>query len=104
MKVIYIANDGRVFTNEGDCAEYEWWLDHPHIRSVLFFDKDNQAMPVSMDDILYSQCMKVIVPDEYALQALHELADYCGWVQFESDINSAGVWVWDFSINKFVKQ
>lgn len=38
MRTIYVADDGSIFDDEYECKDYEWELDHPHLKDVSVYD------------------------------------------------------------------
>ena len=44
MKIIYIADDGTQFDDEYACKDYEWKLNHPHLKDVHIFDKKRKRI------------------------------------------------------------
>lgn len=102
MKVIYIADDGKEFDDEYDCKEYEWKLNHPYLKDVLFYDEHNEVLGDIMSENTYSIADKIIVPNTKSLKDLQELADYCGFCCYE-DIVECGEWIFDNNKASFVK-
>lgn len=102
MRVIYIANDGKEFDDEFDCCDYEWQLNHPHLKDILFYDENNCLLGDITSDDTYNVTEKIIVPNKKSLKDLQELGKYCGFCCYE-DINECGEWTFDFEQGKFIK-
>lgn len=98
MRTIYIADDGTQFENKLDCEEYEWFLNHPNIKSVEIYDGNNNKLTTYMASDTYENADKVIVPDIAALKDLHELEKLTGFCYYRQ-IESPGTW--EFKMNGF---
>lgn len=100
MKVLYIADDGKKFENKFDCLEYEWKLNHPSLKDICFYDKDNNLLEDIFSDKIYQITEKVVVTNKDQLGDLFEFARYTGFCSYY-DIIDCGEWV--FNGNIFVK-
>lgn len=98
MKIIYQADDGKLFENEWDCEEHEAkikYLKHPHLKNITFFTKED--CPYFMDDDsifsddIYYYCWKITVHNIDELNDLIWLTDYWGWCEFKQ-ITEPGTW------------
>jgi len=94
MKIEYIADDGARFDDEYECLEYEWKLEHPHLKDVAFFDKDGNNLDDMMSLDTYGETEKIIVLTQEAANDLMELGDYTGHCAYQ-DVNSPGTWVFN---------
>lgn len=101
MKIIYVADDGTQFDNEFDCEDYEWKLNHPHLREVRVFGKDGNEFNNIFEEDTYNYSEIIIVPDDEAARNLQELADYTGYCYY-SHITKAGEWIFDTANERFV--
>lgn len=102
MKVIYIADDGKEFDNEFDCQSYEWKLNHPHLKDICFYDKDNKVLGNIFLQETYETTERIVVPNKDALNDLQEFANYTGFCCYE-DIVGCGEWAFDIKKGTFVK-
>lgn len=102
MRVIYIADDGKEFDDEFDCQNYEWKLNHPHLKDICFYDKDNKVLGNIFLQETYETTERIVVPNKDALNDLQELANYYGFCCYE-DINECGEWIFNNSKATFVK-
>lgn len=102
MKVIYIADDGKEFSEEYECLDYEWKLNHPFLKDVLFYGKHNKKLDDVFSENTYNITEKVVVPNEEALKDFHEFAHYCGFCCY-MDIDECGKWKFDYEKETFVK-
>lgn len=102
MKVIYIADDGKEFDNEFDCQTYEWTLNHPHLKDICFYDKDNNTLDNILVQETYEITERIVVPNKDALNDLLELARYTGFCCYE-DVIECGEWVFNHKRLTFVK-
>lgn len=104
MRTIYIADDGKEFTDEFDCEHYEWVLNHPHIKDIKCYDKDGNALEDLMEEDTYGDCHKLVVSTDEAVKELSDLANYTGFCEYK-DITDTGIWIYEENgINgKFVK-
>ena len=102
MKVIYIADDGKEFDDEFNCREYEWKLNHPHLKDVCFYDVNNEILSDITSEETYNITERIVVPNEKALKDLHELTYYAGFCCYES-INDCGEWVFNMEKGRFVR-
>lgn len=91
MKVIYIADDGTQFEDKWTCEEYEWTLNHKNIYNVLIYDENGNRLTDFMSQDTYENANIVIVPDNAALEDLHELARLTGFCCYHQ-IESSGKW------------
>lgn len=102
MKVIYIADDGKEFTDEYECLEYEWKLNHPYLKDICFYDKDHKELDNVTSDDTYNITEKIIVTSEESLKDLRALTEYAGFCAYES-IAECGEWNFDYNKGTFVK-
>ena len=104
MRVVYIADDGKEFDNEFDCEDYEWKLKHHHLNDVRFYDKDDMRLRDIFSEDTYENVVKIIVPNDYAVIDMKELARYTGYCYY-SHITEAGTWTFELNgaDGKFVK-
>lgn len=101
MKIIYIADDGTQFDNEFDCEDYEWKLNHPHLKEVHAFDKDGNEFKNIFAEDTYNYSARIVVESDSAAKELQELADYTGYCYYEQ-IEKAGEWYFDEKQERFV--
>ena len=102
MKVIYIADDGKEFTDEYECLEYEWKLNHPYLKDVCCYDENNNKLDNILSEETYYMAEKVVVLNENVLKDFQELADYTGYCCY-ADINECGEWLFDIDKGTYVK-
>lgn len=98
MKIIYIADDGTQFNDKYECEEYEWISNHPNIRNVKMYDKNDNELTTYMSQDTYENADVVIVPDDEALDDLHELAEFTGFSYY---FQVACPGRWEFRMNGF---
>ena len=97
MKILYQADDGTMFENEWDCEDYEAKINHPCLKNIEFFTKENCIYFINdekkffLDDI-YDDCWKIIIHNIDEFNDLVWLTDYCGWCEFKQ-ITEPGVWI-----------
>ena len=104
MRVVYIAEDGKKFDDEFECQDYEWKLKHTtHLKDIHLFDKDGNELEDIFSDDTYDNADKVIVLTDEAIKDLQELAEYTGFICYDS-ITSPGEWMFNKRIHEFVKQ
>lgn len=97
MDILYRAYDGTIFDEEFDCMEYEEKINlrDKEINKIRFFNEENEEYHIEeyiFDDNIYYNCVKIIIENETQVEALSELAGYCGWCEFEQ-ITSPGIWI-----------
>lgn len=104
MRVVYIADDETQFDNEFECEHYEWILNHPHLKDVCCYDKDDNELKDIMAEHTYTYSMKIVVPTDEAAKDLQDLADYTGYCYY-AHITKNGTWVFEEkgTDGKFVK-
>ena len=95
MEVIYKAFDGTCFDNEYDCEDYEWQKQHEEaFKDLIFYDKDENIISTSkLSEETYSKVMHIEIKSQEALQALHDISDYTGFLNYD-DPEDVGDWVW----------
>lgn len=93
MRTIYIADNGKEFDDQFKCEDYEWLLNHPHLKNVKCYDKDGKQLEDIMEDDTYNYCYKIIVPTDEAVKELNDLADYAGFC-FYLHITETGTWIY----------
>lgn len=91
MRIVYIADDGTQFDNEYECEHYEWSLNHQNIYNIQMYDGDGNILVNFSSQDTYENADKVIVPDNAALEDLHELARLTGFCYYHQ-IESPGTW------------
>ena len=101
MKTIYIAYDGTQFNDEYACEDYEWKLDHPHLKDVHIFDKDGSEFEDIFSEDTYSYSDKIVVTSIEAVNDLQELSIYTGYCCYKS-IDKVGTWKYDEEKERFV--
>lgn len=102
MKIIYVADDGKSFDNEFECENYEFVLNHPHLKDVHIYDEYGVERENLLSDETYSHADTVIVLTQDALNDLHSLVEYMGHLSY-GDIDSMGRWVFNQRQETFVK-
>ena len=103
MKIIYVADDGKQFDDEWDCKDYEWGLNHPHLKDIVCYDQEDRVLENIYSQDTYENVMHIEVPSDEAAKELRELGRYCGFCSYEN-IEEAGIYVWKDGINGgFVK-
>ena len=103
MRILYIADDGKEFDDEFECTDYEWKLNHSHLKDIGFYDKDNNELTDIFTEETYSITERVVVSNETALKELQEFADYTGFCCYE-DIIECGEWTFNYDKGTFVKK
>lgn len=95
MKILYQADDGKLFENEWDCKEYEAKIAHPYLKNITFFTKEDCSYFMNDDNIfsddIYYDCWKITVHNIDELNDLIWLVDYWGWCEFKQ-ITQPGTW------------
>jgi hypothetical protein len=102
MKIIYVADDGASFEDEFKCMDYEFILNHPHLKDVHIYAEYGVERENLLSDETYFCADTVIVSTQDALNDLHSLAEYMGHLSY-GDINSIGRWVFNHRQETFVK-
>lgn len=103
MRTIYIADDGKEFSDKYDCKDYEFLLDHPCLNNIHFYDKDGKRLNEIISDDTYKNVIKIVVPDQEAVNALEELVEYIGYASYD-DMSEPGTWVFEKDKEGFFKQ
>lgn len=83
MEIIYRAKDGKEFKDIIECENYEWLLDHGHLRYVSFLDKAGNKLKDIMSEDTYFNAEKIIVPSDKCAEDLRSLADYTGFCCYD---------------------
>ena len=91
MRIIYIADDGTEFDDEIDCEDYEWKINHPHLKDVHIFDENGNEFKNIFDEASYDYSSKIIITTEKALKDFQEFAKYTGFICYKS-IDKVGEW------------
>ena len=94
MYTIYIAEDGTPFKNELECKDYEWKLSHPFLKTIKFYDKNDNLLTDIFSEKAYCECMKIFVPNEEALKDFADFVNYTGFCSFDV-IKEAGLYSWN---------
>lgn len=102
MRVVYIADDGKEFDDEFDCKDYEWGLNHPHLKDIHIYDENNKEMENIFLDDTYNRAAKIIVQNNNAVKDLQELARHIGFCCYE-DITECGEWIFSDDKGTFIK-
>ena len=96
MKILYQAEDGKIFEDEDKCYNYEYILIFPELFRINFYDKDGNLYYLDKNDIfdddIYNLAEKVNVHNKEEVAALHKLAFECGWCEFDQII-APGIWI-----------
>lgn len=93
MRTVYIADDGTQFDDEFECEDYEWKLNHPHLKDVRCYDKDGNELKNIFSENTYGYSQKIIVPTDEAARDLQELSKYTGYCYY-GHIAESGTWVY----------
>lgn len=101
MKTVYIADDGKEFTDAFECEDYEWMLHHKNLHGVTMYDKDGVILTDFFEEETYVKAERILVPNNAAAKDLRELGDYTGYSGYE-DISESGEWYWDENEMGFV--
>lgn len=94
MRTIYIADDGQEFDDEYECRDYEWILNHPHLKDIHFYDIKSRELNNVFSEETYNATDKVVVLNENALKTLQEFVHYTGYCSYE-DIDECGEWIFN---------
>jgi len=98
--IIYLSDDGKVFTDELECGEYEFKLSHPHISEIEFYDIDGQMLSIDNENYFESlekicdKADEIRIPTEDARKELFELRDMISLPCAMDDIDSIGTWLY----------
>lgn len=96
MKILYQAENGKIFEDEDKCYNYEYALKFPEMFNIHFYDIDGSEYMIDEKDIfhdrVYWEAEKVNIHNETELAVLHKLALDCGWCEFDQ-ITAPGIWV-----------
>lgn len=104
MKEIYIAKDGKEFTNRTACEEYEYYkLEVPLIKEVGFIDENNCFLffTIENEESFYGKVCKIIIHNDEELRQFNKYAVDCGFISWQG-INKIGLWVWDDEECEFI--
>lgn len=88
---IYLANDGMVFNDAGECCEHEMKVNYPQMDDIEVFDKNGRRLENPLLDSTYDDSHTVIIHNEAELEAFKVVMDYCGWCEWET-IKDVGIW------------
>lgn len=102
VKIKYISDDGVEFDNESDCEDYEWKLNHPHLKDVHVFNAKGEKFKDIFSEDTYNLSAKIVVDTIEAAKDLQDLADYTGYNCY-ADITDIGEWAFDNRKGTFVK-
>ena len=102
MRTVYIADDGKEFSDEFECQDYEWRVAHPHLKEIKFIDKDGNELEDYFSEDVYGATETLVIPSKDALEDLHALEDYTGFCAYETP-DSPGVWLYSEEKERFVK-
>ena len=102
MRIIYIADDGTEFDDEFDCEDYEWKLNHPHLKDVHIFDEYGKEFRNIFDEASYDYSTKIVITNEEALKDFEEFTEYAGFACYRS-IDKVGEWKFDDNERGFVE-
>lgn len=94
MKIIYITDDGIQFDNKQDCLDHEWELEHPHLKDVQIFDKNNNKLENVFAENTYHNSETIVIPNNEALKDFQAFVEYTGHCAYEN-INQVGKWKFD---------
>ncbi len=96
MKVLYKAFDGKIFTNPGECEDYEFVKLHPSLFNIIFYNNDNKKYNIKQNDLLndsvYYEAEKVEIHNNEELSDFLLYSKDNGWCEFEEQITSKGTW------------
>lgn len=68
-------------------------MNHPHLKNIKCYDKDDNILKDIMEEDTYNYCNKIIVPTNEAVKELHDLAHYTGYCYY-SHITGTGTWIY----------
>jgi hypothetical protein len=84
----YISDDGKIFENELECLQYEL-SERCKKSKVKVFGKHNKRLKEFWTDQAYDESLKVVVPDEEALEDIKAVTRYNGTF---CEITDVGIW------------
>lgn len=88
--ISYIANDGKVFTDEIECLDYENSL-KLKASGIRFLNQHDKEIPVSTDTL--EDAFVIVLPTQQDIQVFAEMAEYTGTIM--DGIDNPGVYVWE---------
>lgn len=99
MKVIYIADDGKEFEDYWECREYEFLLNHPHLKTITFYSKygvqifihEKEYYIMRNDEQFYEDVEYIIIHNENELADFMDFIQKAGYISFQT-IDSIGEW------------
>ena len=103
MRITYIADDGTQFDSEIDCLKHEFVVNFPHVKDIRMYTMSGEELTDVFSDVTYGKADKIIVPNDDALESLHELADFCDFDAYYK-INECGEWIWSEEAYIYVKE
>lgn len=94
MRTVYIANDGTQFDDEYECQDYEFKLEHPHLKEILMFDKNKQPLDDIFSEDTYGNVYEIYVPTRETVRDLQALSVYTGFCEYEK-IEDPGTYIYE---------
>ena len=94
MRVVYISDDGKEFNDEFECEQHEWIINNPDIENIHIYDVNGNELVDLFSENTYDKSYRIEVPDESALDALHELAECTGFSLYRT-VDGCGEYVYD---------
>lgn len=102
MRIIYIANDGKEFDDEYECANYEFKNELQNLDSIKLYDSAGNELKDPMRESTYNTVHKIIVHSDEEIVELHAVAEYTGFHAYY-DIKDVGTWIFYTSEDRFIK-
>ena len=99
MEVIYKADDGEEFEGYWGCREYEFLLNHPHLKTITFYGKhgvqifihEKEYYIMWNDKQFYEDVEYIIIHNENELADFMDFVLRAGYISFQT-IDSVGEW------------
>lgn len=90
----YIADDGKVFYDYHECADYERQCQSQGNRGFLLLDTNFKSLPLTKQ-ASYEDAVYVFVPDETAIEEATKLFDLWGMWSPVTETSSPGLYRYD---------
>lgn len=91
---LYQAFDGKIFTDEIECENYENVHLHVSLFNITFYNKQQLSYTLDKrniyDDSIYNECEQIEIPKE-SFEDFQWWVQECGWCEFEQ-ITKPGKW------------
>ena len=103
MEVLFKAFDGKIFTDEDECRDYELELEYKNVdKDIVLLDAHGGVMLDSIQNVDLDRIFTIVVKSPAAADFLNNLFDEAGIYTPDGGFSAYTAFWWDDEKNKWI--